>query len=461
MIGRLFRSGPDGPRVEDPGAVARAFERRRWSVFLSVTFGYGMFYVCRINFAAAKTPMLDQGVMDAEQMGVVGSCLLIAYAAGKLVNGFLADRANIARFLSTGLLLSAAVNLVLGFGAPFLLFAALWALNGWFQSAGSAPCIVSLSQWFSQRERGSRYGIWCISHNLGEGVTFIVTGSLVGALGWQWGFWGPGLLCLGSAIVMYRTMSDRPQCYGLPPVSEYKDDPEPPAAAAEPVGRLQAEVLRNPAVWVLGLASALMYVARYAMNNWGFVWLEKGKGYAGEDAGTVLAVYAVTGFIGSFTSGLISDRFFGARRNVLTLAAGVAEIAALYALFAIPPGNPWLDGIAMAVFGYSMGILVAFLGGLMAVDIVPPRAAGAAAGVVGMFSYVGAAIQDYVSGRLIHEGRNVGADGVTSYSFDGVFAFWIGASVLSAALALLVWNAGRRAPPSVPAGTRSEHARGH
>lgn len=443
----FFRSGPDRTPIQDPATVRRFFERRRWSVFLSVTLGYAMFYVCRVNFSAAKPRMLDEGVMDAAEMGVAGALLLVAYAVGKFFNGILADRANIARFFSTGLLLSAVVNLILGFQVPFLLFAALWAVNGWLQAAGSAPCIVSLSQWFSQRERGTRYGIWCISHNLGEGITFIVTASLVGAFGWRWGFFGPGLLCLGAALVLYRTMADRPQCYGLPSVAEYKNDPVAPVAATENVGRLQLEVLRNPAVWILGLSSALMYIARYAMNNWGFVWLEKGKGYSGEEAGYVLAVYAVMGFIGSFTSGLISDAFFQSRRNGLALGAGIAEIGALWALYLIPPGNPWLDGLAMAVFGYSMGILVAFLGGLMAVDIVPPRVAGAAAGVVGMISYVGAAVQDAVSGWLIDGARVVAEDGTVTYSFDGAFTFWVAASVTSATLALLVWNKG----PALPA----------
>jgi OPA family sugar phosphate sensor protein UhpC-like MFS transporter len=452
----FFRTGPDRPPFStDAGRVRRRYERMRWSVFVSVTLGYGMFYVSRINFGAAKKPMLDEGVLDASQMGVIGSCLLIAYAAGKLVNGFLSDRANIRRFMATALLLSALTNLAiwamseetgaagstLSATSFFLLFAGAWALNGWFQSVGSAPSIVSLSHWFSQRERGSRYGIWCISHNIGEGITFLGTALLVAAAGWRWGFLGPALLCGGTAFLLYRTLADRPETYGLPPIADYKDDPVPQGTRLASTGRLQIEVLRNPAVWILGLSSALMYMARYAMNNWGQLFLEAGKGYAAEDAGIVLAVYAITGAIGSFTSGLISDAFFGARRNLLALLAGIAEIGALVALHLIPPSAPTIlpDALAMAVFGYSMGILVAFLGGLMAIDIVPHRVAGAAAGVVGMFSYVGAAVQDATSGILIDGGRTV-VDGAVTWSFAGPMAFWIGASVLSALLALLVWN---------------------
>ena len=55
----------------------------------------------------------------------------------------------------------------------------------------------------------------------------------------------------------------------------------------------------------------------------------------------------------------------------------------------------------MVLFGIAMGVLIAFLGGLMAVDIVPRKATGAALGVVGMASYAAAGLQELVSGWLI------------------------------------------------------------
>lgn len=479
----FFRTGRDRPPgTRDPEVVRRTYESHRWSVFLSATLGYGLYYVCRINFSVVKKPMLDEGILDATQMGLIGSALLMGYAAGKLVNGFLADRSNIRRFMSIGLLASAAINVFLGFGPGFTLFLAAWGLNGWFQSIGAPGSIVTMSHWFSPKERGSRYGVWCISHNIGEGLTFVLTAFMVSSLGWRWGFWGPALLCIGAGLILYRTLADRPQTLGLPPVTEYKDDPAPIDKAEASVGRLQREVLRNPAVWILGFSSAMMYVARYGVNNWGVLVLQEGKGHSMMDAGTILAVYSVAGLSGSFLSGIISDRFFGARRNLPAFLFGLLQIASLTALFLIPPGEFWLDTAALAVFGFAMGILVSFLGGLMAIDIVSPRAAGAAAGVVGMFSYIGAALQDAASGWMINQGRTVvetptsismervsnllgtfGTDlslligpqqcvGIRTvmtrrvdYSFTDPFIFWIGASVLSLLLALAVWKAVDRA----------------
>ena len=183
----FFKTRADQPVFSaDPSAIRRSYEARRWSVFLSVLFGYGLFYTSRMNFSVAKKAMLDEGVMSATQMGMVGSALLFVYAVGKFTNGFLADRCNIARFMSIGLLLSGVANLLLGFNPMFSGFLLLWGLNGWFQSVGSAPSVVALSHWFGKKERGTRYGIWSASHSIGEGLTLVGTSVLVASFGWRW-----------------------------------------------------------------------------------------------------------------------------------------------------------------------------------------------------------------------------------------------------------------------------------
>ena len=63
-----------------------------------------------------------------------------------------------------------------------------------------------------------------------------------------------------------------------------------------------------------------------------------------------------------------------------------------------------------------------FGGGLMAVDIVPRNATGAALGVVGMASYIAAGLQDVISGTLI-ENFKVVSDGVVTYDFFTGFYF--------------------------------------
>ena len=59
-------------------------------------------------------------------------------------------------------------------------------------------------------------------------------------------------------------------------------------------------------------------------------------------------------------------------------------------------------------------------------------------GLVGLFSYLVAGIQDTVSGYLLDASKVV-VNGTTTYSFRLVFAVWIGALILSTALAASLW----------------------
>ena len=433
-------SQPKPCNEESLSEQKQRLKRLQWSTFLAATLGYGMYYVCRLSLNVVKKPIVDEGVFSETELGIIGAVLFFTYAVGKFMNGFLADRSNINRFMSTGLLVTALVNLCLGFVHSFILFAVLWGISGWFQSMGAASCVVGLSRWFTDKKRGSFYGFWSASHNIGEAMTFIIVASIVSALGWRYGFLGAGLVGLIGALVVWRFFHDTPQSKGLPAVNAPEKKKEMDALETEAFNCAQKAVLRNPAIWILALSSAFMYISRYAVNSWGVFYLQAEKGYSTLDASFIISISSVFGIVGTMFSGVISDRFFGGRRNVPALIFGLMNVFALCLFLLVPGVHFWMDALAMILFGLGIGVLICFLGGLMAVDIAPRNASGAALGVVGIASYIGAGLQDVMSGVLI-EGNKQLVDGVEVYDFTYINWFWIGAALLSVLLALLVWNA--------------------
>ena len=433
-------SQPKPCNEESLSEQKQRLKRFQWSTFLAATLGYGMYYVCRLSLNVVKKPIVDEGVFSETELGIIGAVLFFTYAVGKFMNGFLADRSNINRFMSTGLLVTALVNLCLGFVHSFILFAVLWGISGWFQSMGAASCVVGLSRWFTDKKRGSFYGFWSASHNIGEAMTFIIVASIVSALGWRYGFLGAGLVGLIGALVVWRFFHDTPQSKGLPAVNAPEKKKEMDALETEEFNRAQKAVLRNPAIWILALSSAFMYISRYAVNSWGVFYLQAEKGYSTLDASFIISISSVFGIVGTMFSGVISDRFFGGRRNIPALIFGLMNVFALCLFLLVPGVHFWMDALAMILFGLGIGVLICFLGGLMAVDIAPRNASGAALGVVGIASYIGAGFQDVMRGVLI-EGNKRLVDGVEVYDFTYINWFWIGAALLSVLLALLVWNA--------------------
>ena len=407
---------------------------------IAITAGYGLIYMCRLAIGVVKKPLIDGGIFTPTQLGAIGSALFYTYALGKLTNGFLADHANLRRVLTVTFALTALCNLAMGFATSVWLAAFIWGLNGWFQSFGAPGGAVALTSWFSNKERGRAYGIWSTAHSIGEGLTFVVVGSLVAWLGWRWGFWGPGLIGLVAAVGMYVLLQDRPQTLGLPPVNEWKKDQysESAASSARSTLALQFSILKIPAIWVVALASATTYVTRYGINSWGILYLQEERGFSLPMAGTLLMISTVAGVAGAIAYGFASDKWFNARRPPANLLFAMLELIGLGIIFFGPTNTPVLI-VGMLLFGMGLTGLVTSLGGLFAVDIAPKRAAGAAMGVIGIFSYIGAAIQEQVSGILIDQNMTLVGD-QRIYDFGPAIWFWIASSVVSMLLAASLWR---------------------
>lgn len=410
---------------------------------LTITFGYGSYYTCRLALSVVKKPLIDGDIFTVGELGLIGSAIFYGYAFGKLTNGFLADYANVRKLFCLGLFTSALINLAMS-GVTFVwVVVALWGLNGWFQGFGATSCIVTLANWFSNKERGRYYGIWSASHSIGEGITFIGTASLVTWFGWRWGFAGPGIFCVIVALIAYIFLRDRPQTLGLPTIADWKNDhgikTDVEKGKFLKTTALQLQIFKMPSIWILGLASATMYVTRYAINSWGVLYLQEAKGYSLIEAGGILGVNTVAGIAGCVAYGFISDKLFNARRPPVTLIFSVVEVLSLFVIFFMPSGHSLILTVTFAVYGFTLSGLLAVLGGLFAVDIVPKRATGAVAGFIGIFSYFGAAIQERISGYLIEHNCSI-VDGVRHYDFSSAITFWIGASIASMVLAASLWR---------------------
>jgi len=438
-----FRTGAHQPVLTDQGKIDALYKRHRLRIMLAITIGYGVVYTCRLALSMVKKPLIDNGIFTPVELGIIGSALFYTYAFGKLTNGFLADHMNLKIFFAFGVLISALLNIGMGFSTVLWVSVLLWALNGWFQGFGAPSGAVAMANWFSNSERGRIYGLWSTAHAIGEGLTFVGVAGLVTLWGWRAGFWGPGALCIVVAGLLYIYMQDRPQTMGLPPVSVWKNDfvsaDTADAKKKESTWEVQRTILKIPAIWVLAMASASIYVTRYAINSWGVLYLQEAKGYSLMQAGSVISVNTVAGILGAVAFGFTSDKIFKARRPPTNAIFAAMEIVGLLMVFFGPPGKPVFMTVAFFIYGFGLTGLVTSLGGLFALDIAPKRAAGAAMGFIGVFSYIGAALQDQISGHLIENGVTI-VDGVRHYDFSSAILFWVGMSVVSFILATSLWR---------------------
>ena len=421
----------------------------RNNTFWGVTVAYSLYYVCRMSLSVVKQPLIDEGVLTAGQLGVIGSALLFVYAVGKFLNGFIADYCNIRRFMFTGLAISAVINLLMGItgivngyiAVPvsmiFMLFAVLWGLNGWMQSMGSPPGVISLSRWFPQSKRGTFYSIFSASPYLGEFISFILTGLVVGAAGWQWGFVVAAVAGAAGAVLILFTVSDTPESKGLPSIQQLSGE-KVKAVDKMPTRELQKMIFKHPGIWVIALSSAFIYITKYAIAGWGVLFLQKERAFSLEQATQIIAFSAVLGVLGTVLAGWLSDKVFSSDRIKPAILSGVVSFLSLI-FFLFVGGGYMLNILYVSVFSLAMGVLYCIVAGLMAVDIVPRKATGAALGIVGISSYIAAGLQDITSGYLIQY-NTVQVDGIDVYDFGPVSYFWLVAALVSFVLPVLNWK---------------------
>ncbi len=439
-------SKPSAGKVpqEKVGTVYKSLRNR---TFWGVTIAYSLYYVCRMSINVVKQPLIDEGILSAGQLGLIGSALLFVYAIGKFMNGFIADYCNIRRFMATGLFISALMNLLMGvlglfssmipMAVIFVSFAVLWGMNGWMQSMGSGPGVISLSRWFSRSRRGTYYSIFSSSPYIGEFISYNLLAVVVAWLGWQAGFIVAAIAGLAGAALILLFVSDTPESKGLPSIQEISGEPltkEDKMATKD----LQKMVLKHPGIWVIAISSAFIYITRYAVAGWGVLFLQKARGFELAEASQVIAFSAVFGILGTVLAGWLSDRLFKGDRVKPAVLSGIISTSSLI-LFLFVGGGFILNIFYVSLFSLSVGVLYCIVAGLMAVDIVPRKATGAALGVVGISSYVAAGLQDITSGYLI-QGFTRQVEGVDIYDFGPVSWFWIIAAVASFVLPVLNWK---------------------
>ena len=85
----FYRISKPSPTKVPAEAIQGEYRRFRNRTFWGVTAAYALYYVCRMAMAVVKQPLIDGNILNAAQLGIIGSAFYFVYAAGKFANGFI------------------------------------------------------------------------------------------------------------------------------------------------------------------------------------------------------------------------------------------------------------------------------------------------------------------------------------------------------------------------------------
>lgn len=414
------------------------YKRLRFQVFLGIFLGYAGYYLVRKNFSLVMPDLIAQGYSKAD-LGIALSGVSVAYGLSKFLMGNVSDRSNARVFLSVGLLLSALTMIVMGTvpiatSSITIMFVLLF-LNGWFQGMGWPPCGRVMVHWFSTKERGTKMSIWNIAHNIGGGLVGPLAIAAVALFGtWESKLYFPAIIALLSAMIAYLLVRDTPQSCGLPTIEEYKND-YPNNYTSDHEKELSAKeiffkyVLTSRVLWYIAFANAFVYLVRYGILDWAPTYLEEAKGFSVKETGWAYFAYEYAGIPGTLLCGWISDKVFKGRRAPATIIYMVLVLVAVIVYWKNPAGNIWVDNMALIAIGFLIYGPVMLIG-VQALDLVPKKAAGTAAGLTGLFGYMGGALFANIAMGFV----------VDAWGWDGGFIVLVAACVLSIFFTALTWK---------------------
>ncbi|HPZ07612.1 MAG TPA: phosphoglycerate transporter protein PgtP [Candidatus Eremiobacteraeota bacterium] len=414
--------------------VPREYARYRLQVMITIFTGYAVYYFVRQNFSLAKPYLIKELGLTTGDVGLIASALTIAYGISKFVMGNVSDRSNARYFMATGLILSGIVNLIFGFLPSVTLMMVFWFMNGWFQGMGWPPCGRIMTHWFSDRERGTKMAIWNLAHNVGAGtIGPIVSLVVLCLITWKSIFYVPAIIAIIAGILIIIFLRDTPQSVGLPPIEEYMND-YPHTGVEDRERELTASeilfkfVLNNKFLWILALANVFVYVVRYGVVNWAPTYLTTIKDCPPDLARWQFFIFEYAGIPGMLLSGWASDKIFHGRRAPMSVLFMFIVTGAVVLYWLNPVGRFWVDSLALSVIGFLIYGPVMLIG-IAAVDIVPKKAAGTAAGFTGLFGYLGATVAEVGIGKVVQY-----------YNWDGGFIVLIASALLATFLLSLTWN---------------------
>jgi OPA family glycerol-3-phosphate transporter-like MFS transporter len=375
------------------------YRRLRWQVFTGIFVGYAAFYLVRKNFALAMPDILREYPQYSKAaLGSAMTGLSVAYGVSKFIMGSVSDRSNPRWFMTLGLLLTAGITF--GFGTfpaiygSLAAMVALQTLNGWCNGMGWPPCGKTMVHWWSTKERGVTVSIWNVAHNVGGGL--VAKLALVGVLLFHgdWGakFYFPAAVAALAAVVIAFLLRDTPQSCGLPPIEQYKNDYPPDYSASHERTFTFREiffghVLNNRYLWAIAVANAFVYFVRYGVVDWIPTYLQTAKGFSFQQSSYAWFAFEFAGIPGTILCGWISDRVFKGSRAPATILFMLLTLAGLVTYGLNRHGPLWIDMTALIAIGFFVYGPIMIIG-LHALDLVPKKAAGTAAGFTGFFGYV-------------------------------------------------------------------------
>lgn len=400
------------------------------SVLVLMIISYTMYFLVRQNFSLAM-PFIE-GLLgfSKTEIGIIMTSSLFVFGVGKFVNGFFSHLLRPKVFLSLGLIGSSLMNIAFSKVSTLVGFSIIWSFNAFFQSIAWPQCVRLMSEWYSPTQLGTRWGLVSMANQAGSFLVFVFFTFLIESYGWRASFFIPGMAGIIAGLVILALPLEVPKQLGLCSMEERHGLEIALSASADTNFRqvgwsILREIFTNKFLWYVSLATFFIYIVKTGFCSWAPTYLKEAKGLGIKSVGFNMGIFEFAGAFGGLIAGWLSDKVFKGRRGHVGVIYLGGMVVLLTALWLVPINVLGLDAVLLAGLGFVLfGPQV--MAGAASVDLSSKKAAVAANGFVGFFSYFGSSV---VSGVLLgyvtqHYGWSATFLILIASSLMAAFFFW-------------------------------------
>jgi nitrate/nitrite transporter NarK len=299
--------------VNDVDTIRKA-EGILWMPLMLVIFIVSMALLAQMNFAPVLPIIQKEFAITSVWAGVIATATLLSHTMLQIPGGQLANMLGGKRGLTIGTVIVGASVFAAGLAPNFVVLLLCRFVLG-FGTALSFVTGLSVANTLGPRSKAAQVqGAFGASASIGILIALLTSERLASMLTWRGMFLVEGAFMLAVGLIATRF---------LPSVT----------ARRIVVTESWMVTLRQPVLYVLGLAHCLSYGVFMSLAAWITVFLWKQHGIGLEWAGPLSAVFAISGVLARSTGGKLS---VGRERLIIIAACVITSV--LVFLLPIVPG---------------------------------------------------------------------------------------------------------------------------
>lgn len=350
---------------------------------------YGSYYLCRVNLSVAQIGIMAEFGWTKTKIGILSSVMLGSYAIGQWINGYLADRIGPRRLMTVGMIGSAVANVLFCLTGHLWLMAVLWGVNGLFQATGWPSSIRLLGNTLPAETRGRMMGWWGSCYQIGNVLSWLLSGFLAEHYGWRTALWVPALYLFTWGIAFYF-ISLRFMAEGIPDHPPIRDN-----------RNMSYSTITSPTILLLAGSYFCLGFVRYGYLNWIVVMLAERYHFPLAVSAIKASVLPLWGALGAICAGILSDKLFHGRRAPMVFLLYIILFIGIMMASPVFVLNEPLVLLGLGMIGFAIYGNDLLIGGPMVQDFAPVDAIGVAAGFVDGLMYAGGIFSGFFLGWII------------------------------------------------------------